>query len=81
MAAGDLYKRVYDESLYPEAEKIPEKKPEKKAPASVKTEAPKKSEVKKRTAERAGTGSQERTGRTDSGTDRNHEGFSGILSG
>ena len=36
---------------------------------------------KKRTAERAGTGSQERTGRTDSGTDRNHEGFSGILSG
>ena len=50
MAAGDLYKRVYDESLYPEMEtqeKIPEKKPEKKAPASVKTEAPKKSEVKK----------------------------------
>lgn len=82
MAAGDLYKRVYDESLYPETqEKIPEKKPEKKAPASVKTEAPKKSEVKKRTAERAGTGSQERTGRTDSGTDRNYEGFSGILSG
>ena len=48
MAAGDLYKRVYDESLYPETqEKIPEKKPEKKAPASVKTEAPKKPEVKK----------------------------------
>lgn len=47
MAAGDLYKRVYDEPLYPEAEKIPEKKPEKKAPALVKTEAPKKSEVKK----------------------------------
>ena len=38
----------------------------------------------KRTTKRAGTGSQERTGRTgrtDSGTDRNHEGFSGILSG
>lgn len=48
MAAGDLYKRVYGESLYPETqEKIPEKKPEKKAPASVKTEAPKKSEPKK----------------------------------
>ena len=48
MAAGDLYKRIYDESLYPETqEKIPEKKPEKKAPASVKTEAPKKSEPKK----------------------------------
>ena len=36
MAAGDLYKRVYDESLYPETqEKIPEKKPE------VKKEPPK----------------------------------------
>lgn len=48
MAAGDLYKRVYGESLYQETqEKIPEKKPEKKAPALVKTEAPKKSEPKK----------------------------------
>lgn len=48
MAAGDLYKRVYGESLYPETqEKIPEKKPEKKAPALVKTEDPKKSEPKK----------------------------------
>lgn len=47
MAAGDLYKRVYDEPLYPEAEKIPEKKPKKKAPAPVKTEAPEKSEPKK----------------------------------
>ena len=46
-AAGDLYKRVYDEPLYPEAEKIPEKKPKKNAPDSVKTEAPKKSEPKK----------------------------------
>lgn len=50
MAAGDLYKRVYDEPLYQEMEtqeKVSEKKPEKKAPASVKTEATKKSEVKK----------------------------------
>ena len=50
MAAGDLYKRVYDEPLYPEMEKpekTPKKKPEKKAPAPVKTEAPKRSEVKK----------------------------------
>ena len=50
VAAGDLYKEVYDEPLYHKMEKLektPEKKPEKKAPASVKTEAPKKSEVKK----------------------------------
>lgn len=84
MAAGDLYKRVYNESLYPEME-AQEKKTGKetgeKGASFSKDRSSEEIGSKKRTAERAGTGSQERTGRTDSGTDRNHEGFSGILSG
>lgn len=68
MAAGDLYKRIYDESLHPDKRKNTgkENRGEKVASFS-KDRSSEEIRAEKRTAKRTGTGSQERIRRTDSG--------------